>query len=157
MEIAKTSNHVMSILIIEHSHYGGQERGTSVKFAKVVFAVAGVVGILQLLPLYFLFDFVGQRVPPVINHPEFYFGFVGVALAWQVVFLLIGTDPYRYRVVMVLSILEKGAYVSTLAVLLTQHRIGLSTALPATSDLILGTLFIVAYARTRPHPESAHQ
>jgi hypothetical protein len=122
----------------------------SVKFAKIVFTVAGIVGILQLLPLYFLFDFVGRRAPPVVNHPEFYFGFVGVALAWQVVFLLIGTAPYRYRSVMLLSILEKGAYVSTLAVLLAQHRIGLSTALPATSDLILGLLFVAAYAITRP-------
>jgi len=119
-----------------------------VRFAKIVFTVAGVVGILQLLPLYFLFDFVGQRAPPVINHPEFYFGFVGVALAWQVVFLLIGTDPYRYRAVMLLSILEKASYVSTLAALLVQHRIGLSTALPATSDLILGLLFVAAYVRT---------
>jgi uncharacterized membrane protein len=128
-----------------------------VKFAKIVFTVGGIVGILQVLPLYFLFDFVGQRAPPVINHPEFYFGFVGVALAWQVVFLLIGTDPYRYRAVMLLSILEKGSYVSILAVLLAQHRIAFSTALPATSDLILGMLFIAAYSRTRPDPQSAHR
>ena len=110
------------------------------KFAKVVFTVAGCVGILQLLPLYFLYDFIGQRVPPVINHPEFYFGFIGVALCWQAVFLLIGTDPYRW--------LEKASYVSTLVVLLAQGRIGLSTAMPATSDLILGLLFVTAYART---------
>jgi predicted tellurium resistance membrane protein TerC len=121
-----------------------------VKFAKIVFTVAGIVGILQLLPLYFLFDLIGHRAPPVVNHPEFYFGFVGVALAWQAVFLLIGTDPYRYRAVMLLSILEKASYISTLAVLLAQHRIGLSTALPATSDLILGLLFVAAYARTGP-------
>lgn len=119
------------------------------KFAKIVFSVAGLLGILQLLPAYFLFDLVGKRMPPVINHPEFYFGFVGVALAWQAVFLLIGTDPYRYRAVMLLSILEKGSYVTALAVLLAQHRIGLSTALSATLDLILGLLFIAAYARTR--------
>lgn len=119
------------------------------KFAKIVFTAAGIVGILQLLPLYFLFDFVGQRAPPVISHPEFYFGFVGVALAWQVVFLLIGTNPNRYRTVMLLSILEKGTYVLTLAVLLVQHRIGLSTALPSTSDFVLGLLFIAAYAKTR--------
>ena len=118
------------------------------KFAKVVFTVAGCVGILQLLPLYFLYDFIGQRVPPVINHPEFYFGFIGVALCWQAVFLLIGTDPYRYRAVMLLSMLEKASYVSTLVVLLAQGRIGLSTAMPATSDLILGLLFVTAYART---------
>jgi hypothetical protein len=119
-----------------------------VKFAKIVFTVAGIVGILQVLPLYFLFDFIGQRAPPGINHPEFYFGFVGVALAWQAVFLLIGAAPYRYRAVMLLAVLEKGSYVLTLAVLLALHRIGLSTVLPAISDLILGLLFVGAYART---------
>jgi len=129
----------------------------SVKFSKIVFTTAGIVGIVQLLPLYFLFDFVGQRAPPVVNHPEFYFGFVGVALAWQVVFLLIGTAPCRYRAVMLLSILEKGSYVSTLAVLLAQHRIGLSTVLPATSDLILGLLFVAAYAITRPDAQPGLQ
>jgi hypothetical protein len=127
------------------------------KFAKIVFTVAGILGILQLLPLYFLFDFVGQRTPPAISHPEFYFGFAGVALAWQVVFLLIGTDPYRYRAVMLLAILEKSSYVLTLVVLLAQHRIGLSTALPATSDFILGLFFIAAYAKTKPDAPPAFQ
>lgn len=127
------------------------------KFAKIVFTVAGILGILQLLPLYFLFDFVGQRTPPAINHPEFYFGFAGVAFAWQAVFLLIGTDPYRYRAVMLLAILEKGSWVLALVVLLAQNRIGLSTALPAASDFILGLLFIAAYAKTRPDARPAFQ
>jgi hypothetical protein len=121
-----------------------------VKFAKIVFITAGIVGILQLLPLYFLFDTVGRRAPPSINHPEFYFGFIGVALAWQGVFLLIGTDPSRYRAIMLFAVLEKGSYVLTLAVLLALHRIALSTALPAISDLIFGLLFVAAYMRIGP-------
>lgn len=119
------------------------------KFSEIVFTAAGILGILELLPLYFLFDFIGRNAPPAINHPEFYFGFAGVALVWQVVFLLIGSDPYRYRIFMLPSVLEKASYVLALVVLLAQHRIGLSTALPATSDFILGLLFIVAYVRTK--------
>lgn len=125
------------------------------KFAKIVFIVAGILGILQLLPLYFLFDFIGRNTPPAINHPEFYFGFSAVALAWQVVFLLIGSAPYRYRIFMLPSILEKASYVLALVVLLAQHRIGLSTAVSATSDFILGLLFIAAYVKTRPDARPA--
>lgn len=119
------------------------------KFARVVFAVAGMLGIFELLPLYFLFDFVGRNTPPAVTHPEFYFGFAGVALAWQAIFLLIGTAPNRYRIFMLPSILEKASYVVALVTLFAQHRIGLPTALPAISDFILGLLFIVAYAKTR--------
>lgn len=125
------------------------------KFAKFVFILAGIVGMLELLPLYFLFEFVGRRTPPAITHPEFYFGFVGVSLSWQVAFLLIGSDPRRYRPFMLPSILEKASYVLALVVLLTQHRIGLSTALPAALDFIFGTLFIAAYASTTPNAQNA--
>jgi hypothetical protein len=131
------------------------------KFAKVVFITAGVWGILDVLPLYFLFDFLGRNSPPAINHPEFYYGFAGVTLAWQFVFLLIGSDPYRYRVMMLPSILEKASYVLAVAVLFVQHRLSLSMALPATTDLALGVLFIAAYMRTkskgeRPLGDSGH-
>ncbi|MGA3226615.1 MAG: hypothetical protein ABSC65_22805 [Acidobacteriaceae bacterium] len=131
------------------------------KFAKVVFITAGIWGILDVLPLYFLFDFLGRNSPPAINHPEFYYGFAGVTLAWQFVFLLIGSDPYRYRVMMLPSILEKASYVLAVAVLFVQHRLSLSMALPATTDLALGVLFIAAYMRTkskgeRPLGDSGH-
>lgn len=134
---------------------GFAKRGCPSKFTKIVFIVAGIVGTLQLLPLYFLLDAIGQRTSSAINHPEFYFGFVGLALTWQLVFLLIGSDPYRYRTVMLLSILEKASYVVTLTVLFVQHRVGLSTALPSTSDCIFGFLFFAAYAKTQPDVRSA--
>src|ERR1700722_18057186 len=116
----------MSILIIERRHYYQLgKRGTALIFAKTVFTVAGILGIIQLLPLYFLVDFIGRRTPPGISHPEYYFGFAGVALAWQIVFLMIGKDPQRYRAVMVPSILEKASWVLALVVLSAQHRIGI--------------------------------
>jgi hypothetical protein len=127
------------------------------KFARVVFNVAGVVGIIQLLPFYFLFNFVGQRIPPAVNHPEYYFGFVGVALAWQLVFLLIGYDPYRYRVIMLPSVAEKASWVAALVVLYFQGRVGLSTVLLTPSDFILGLLFIAAYAKTKIDTRAASQ
>jgi hypothetical protein len=77
------------------------------RFAKIVFKVAGIWGFLVLTPLYFLFDAIGRNVPPPITHPGFFYGFVGVALAWQVAFIVIATDPARFRPLMIPSILEK--------------------------------------------------
>ena len=39
----------------------------------------------------------GLDNPPPVTHPEFYYGFVGVALAFQLVFLTIASDPLKYR------------------------------------------------------------
>jgi hypothetical protein len=118
------------------------------KFAKVVFAVAGIWGFVNLLPLYFVFDLVGAKDPPAINHPEWYYGFAGVALAWQFVFLLIGKDPQRYRPMMLISVLEKASWVFTILVLFLQRRVSRQGALLAIPDLILGLLFIAAYMKT---------
>jgi hypothetical protein len=123
------------------------------KFAKVVFFAAGIWGILDVLPLYFIFDFIGRKSPPAINHPEFYYGFAGVTLAWQFAFLLIGSDPSRYRIMMLPSILEKASYVLAVLVLFVQHGVSVSMALPATPDLVLGVLFIAAYMSTKPSGE----
>jgi hypothetical protein len=77
------------------------------KFAKAVFWIAGIWGFLTITPLYFMFDLIGRNDPPPITHPAFFFGFVGLALAWQIAFLFIATDPARYRPLMIPSIFEK--------------------------------------------------
>lgn len=80
------------------------------KFAKWTFLIAGVYGLLILVPQYFLEIQNGIDYPPVINHPEYYYGFIGVAVAWQFVFLLISRDPKRYRLVMLVAVIEKFSY-----------------------------------------------
>src|SRR5690348_18231609 len=92
------------------------------KFAKMVFWVAGMWGFLVLTPLYFMFDLIGQKDPPPITHPGFFYGFVGVALAWQVAFIIIATDPLRYRPLMIPSILEKVSWSTAVIVLVMQKR-----------------------------------
>jgi hypothetical protein len=123
------------------------------KFAKVVFTVAGIWGIVVTFPLYFLYDFIGRQSPPAINHPEFYYGFAGVTLTWQVVFLLIARDPARYRVMIIPSILEKFSYVIANLVLFANQRMSASQALPSTTDLMLALLFIAAFLKTRSAPQ----
>ena len=45
------------------------------KFAKWVFLLAGVYGILVTLLLYNEAQ-TAQMFPPAVNHPEYYYGFV---------------------------------------------------------------------------------
>jgi len=51
------------------------------KFARIVFRVAAIWGVLVITPLYFMFDLIGRNDPPAITHPAFFYGFVGAGLA----------------------------------------------------------------------------
>jgi len=119
------------------------------KFAKIVFWVAGIWGLLVLTPLYFMFDLIGRNDPPPITHPGFFYGFVGVSLAWQIAFIFIATDPSRYRPLMIPSVLEKISYGAAVIVLVVQGRMHRSDLVFAGTDLLLGLLFVVAYFKTR--------
>jgi len=92
------------------------------RFARWVFLLAGAYGVLVIAPLYFEERFFRDN-PPAINRPEFYYGFVGVALAWQFMFLLIGTDPVRYRLAMLPCLLEKAGFAIAIPVLYFQERV----------------------------------
>jgi hypothetical protein len=122
------------------------------RFARIVFTIAGVYGLLVLTPMYFTFDVVGRHTPPAITHAEFYYGFVGLAVVWQVAFLMIASDPARLRLMMIPSVLEKATWFVAVVVLYFQHRIGLRMLTSAMADAILGVLFIAAFLRTRPAP-----
>ena len=85
-----------------------------------------------------------------LTQPEFYYGFVLVVLAWQVVFLLIATDPLRYRPLMLIAALgEKFAFVLAIITLITTHKIAPHWAAPATLDALLGCAFLLAFRLTR--------
>jgi len=118
------------------------------KFAKIVFRTAGILGFLILTPLYFMFDVIPKKDPPAITHPAFYYGFVGIALVWQFVFLIIATDPVRFRPLMVAAILEKLAYSIPLLILVSQKRTKVNDLIFAGIDLLLCFLFVLAYLRT---------
>jgi hypothetical protein len=121
-----------------------------VRFARIVFAVAGVYGLLVLTPMYFVYDLVGRQSPPPVTHPEFYYGFVGLGLVWQISFLVIASSPARYRPLMIVSVLEKASYILAVVALYLQHRTGLNILISAMGDAILGLLFIAAFLTTRP-------
>ena len=118
------------------------------RFAKVVFWIAGIWGLLIITPLYFLFDMIGRQDPPPITHPGFFFGFVGLALAWQFAFFFIATDPARFRPLMLPSMFEKFSFGIAVVVLVLQGRTHSSDLVFAATDLLLGILFVLAYLNT---------
>ena len=119
------------------------------KFAKVVFWVAGIWGLVAITPLYFMFDLIGKQDPPAITHPGFYYGFVGCALAWQIAFICIGRDPVRLRVTMIPSVVEKFTFGVAVAALVMQGRMHSADLVFAATDLTLGVLFVAALVVTK--------
>jgi hypothetical protein len=118
------------------------------KFAKVVFWVAGIWGLLVITPLYFLFDAIGRQDPPAITHPGFYYGFAGCALAWQIAFLFIAREPVRLRPMMIPSVLEKFTFGVAVVALVMQGRMHSGDLVFAATDLTLGVLFVAAFVKT---------
>lgn len=122
-------------------------------FARWVFRIAGVYGLLVMLPQYFLEEQIGRDYPPPITHPEHFYGFIGVALVWQVAFLVIARDPVRYRPLMPVAVLEKLVFGVPAIVLYTGGRLAAPVLAFGVIDLMLGVLFAIAWWRTPGRPE----
>ena len=132
----------------EHIHLDRQASVESrSRFAGRVFRWAGVYGLIALVPQYFMEQKISTE-SPVITHPEYFYGFIGVGVAWQVLFLVIARDPVRFRPVMPAGVLEKVAFGLAVWILSAQERVGFPVPLFACIDLILATLFILAYLKT---------
>lgn len=123
-----------------------------VRFAARVFRFAAIYGILALAPQYFLEERIGRDDPPPITHPEHFYGFVGVALAWQLAFLLIARDPVRYRLFMLPAIAEKLAFGLAAPILVLLGRSAAPVAFFGALDLVLAALFFAAFRATRNAP-----
>jgi hypothetical protein len=96
------------------------------------------------------FDAIGRATPPAITHPEFYYGFLSVALAWQLAFLVIAADPIRFRPMMAVAMVEKFGYVASIVVLYARGQVAWGDfTLGAVADLVLGSLFLAAFLSTR--------
>jgi hypothetical protein len=134
----------------------GGQTGAAMKFAKIVFWIAGIWGLLVITPLYFLFDVISQKDPPAITHPGFFYGFAGCAWAWQVAFCFLAIDPVRYRPLMIPSVLEKATYAGAVVTLVWQGRMHPSELVWAGTDSLLGLLFVIAYFKTRSSSWDGH-
>jgi hypothetical protein len=119
------------------------------RFARAVFLVAGSYGFLILSPIYFMEARIGRETPPAITHPEYFYGFLGAGIAWQVLFLVLSSDPVKYRAMILPSALEKVSYGIALLVLFLQHRLPVSVLAIGSVDWIFAFLFVAAYIKTK--------
>ena len=114
------------------------------RFARIVFAIAGGLGILAIIPMY--------MAPGTWR----YYGVLGPLVAWQLVFFLIAADPKRYRPIMIPAMLEKALWVFTLIVLYSQGQMRTVEIVGSTIPHgLLCVLFAIAYVRTRAVPSPA--
>ncbi|HYK00714.1 MAG TPA: hypothetical protein VE974_03100 [Thermoanaerobaculia bacterium] len=118
------------------------------RFAQRVFLIAGIYGVAVLLPQYFMEERIGRDFPPPVTHAEHFYGFIGVALAWQFAFLLIAKDPVRFRPMMPVGILEKVSFGGAAIVLFAQNRLPFPILLAGVLDLVLAGLFLLAWRAT---------
>jgi hypothetical protein len=119
------------------------------KFARWVFLIAGIYGVAVVLPQFFLEQQVNHDFPPAITHPEYFYGFAGVALAWQVAFLIISRDPVRYRPIMLAGLLEKASFGLATIALFLEERLARQMLVFGLVDLVWGVLFLVAWWQVR--------
>jgi hypothetical protein len=118
------------------------------KFARIVYGIAAAYGFVSVVPLYFLLDKIGHDAPPPVTHPEFYYGFLGLTLLWQVVFVIIAKEPLHYRSLMPVTVLEKLVYTVPVILLYLNGRVQGNIMRSSLVDPIFGILFVLAYFRT---------
>jgi hypothetical protein len=117
------------------------------RFARWVFCLAGASGIVIVAPMYYETWFF-QQYPPASNRPEFYYGFVGVTLAWQFLFLVIGSNPVRFRPAMLPALIEKASFVLAIPLLYAYERVSVMWLGAASMDATWLVLFVIAYLGT---------
>jgi hypothetical protein len=115
------------------------------RFSQRLFFVAAIYGVAILLPMYFLEGYIERSDPPAITHPEYFYGFIGAALAWQLVYLVIASDPARYRPMILVGIFAKLNFGAAVWLLVALGRTSLTVGLGAAGDLVFAGLFAYAY------------
>ncbi len=114
------------------------------KFAKYTFWLIGIYGFLLLTPMYFFEKQISLDYPPAITHPEYFYGFIGAMLTWHIGFFLIGSDPLRYRPLMLPAALGKFVYSTVILILFFGERVPSLMLVFAIIDAIFGILSLVS-------------
>jgi len=117
------------------------------KFAKYTFLLSAIYGLAVLLPNYFLELKTGPDNPP-LAHPEFFYGFIGLACVFQVMFLVISSDPAKYRPLTIVAVLEKLSFGIPAAILCAAGRLDGPFFLGGMIDLFLAAFFAISFVLT---------
>ncbi len=113
-----------------------------------LFRGAAIYGAILLLPLYFLET---RAAAPAarLPAPEYYYGFIGAALGFQIVYWLIGGAPRQYRALMLVGVFGKLSFWVPTALLWSMGRTATSTFALVCGDLLLAIAFVVAWRSLR--------
>src|SRR5512138_1209630 len=115
--------------------------------ARRVYSIAGIYGLIVVLPLFAGVSRFSQDNPPPLTHPEFYWGFAGVTLAWQAAFLIMARAPVRFRPLMPATFVEKFIFgIATVALYLAGEASAKFLG-AAIVDLVLGAFFVLAWLK----------
>ena len=115
------------------------------KLAKWTFRTAGTFGLIVMIPLLFLEKLIEQIMPPSVNHPEFFYGFVILNICWQILYLFLARDPIRFRPMMIPSFFAKASGPVALMWLYLQDRISSQWITTTIMDGIFTVLFLVSF------------
>lgn len=118
------------------------------RHASWLFRVAAIYGAILLLPLYVLEGEVAAPAPRLIA-PEFFYGFIGAALGFQILYWIIGGAPRRYHALMLLGVAGKLGFWVPVTILWTLDRTPTSTFAVTCGDLILAIAFFAAWTSLR--------
>jgi hypothetical protein len=118
------------------------------RIARLTFLLAGIYGLIVLIPFYFLEAWIAGATPGGLSHAEYYYGFLGAASVMQLVYLTISSDPVRFRPLMPLCALAKTAFFLPVLILWAQGRIPAAALEFASIDALLAAAFIHAWRVT---------
>ena len=106
-----------------------------------MFKWAAIYGVIVLAPLYL------TPLPPTMG--ETLLGFIGLALVFQGVFWVIGSDPVKYRALMPLAFAEKLVFaIPALALFAEGYPVPHPVAVFAAIDGLLAFGFFIAWRQT---------
>jgi hypothetical protein len=92
--------------------------------------------------------FMERQLAPAAAHPVFFYAWIGANLTWQILFLVLSTNPIRYRLMMLVCVLEKATAVVAIPWLYVVGRAGGIWVGAAVVDLVFAVLFVAAYGVT---------
>jgi len=109
------------------------------KFARWIFLIAGILGLLSAVPLAF-----SERAMSV-KQPEFFYGFVFLNICWQIVYLVLSSDVIRFRPMMIPAFLAKASGTAALTWLYLLGRVSVQWVAIGAVDGVFAALFLAAY------------
>jgi hypothetical protein len=127
------------------------------KLAKWVYRTAGIFGLIVMVPMLFIERFIEKIMPPAVNHPEFFYGFVILNICWQILYLFLARDPARFRLLMIPSFFAKASGPVALLWLYFQGRVSEQWIITTIMDGLFAVLFLVAFWVTKPRAVKIEQ